>query len=119
MGALEVTRGTSNSNVKPSWATRKKLKQLCLDRDGDGITVLCAGTCGRRLTFSEVSLDRHPVAGIDGGRYKPDNVRAMCVPCNASDGSLRMHARLGHRLKGDTIVDTLEIEISIDLDRLF
>lgn len=92
-------RGTSNKNQQPNSKQRGRLKAFLLERDGDGETAPCAGRCGRRLVVAEITLDRWPVSGHDGGTYRRNNVRAMCGPCNSSDGSLQMHIRLGHKVK--------------------
>lgn len=54
---------------------------------GDGITVLCTGTCGQRLFWSEITRDRYPKPGRKGGRYVRGNIRPMCVSCNSSEGA--------------------------------
>lgn len=92
-------RGTSNKNQMPNSTHRRRLRQHVLDRDGDGVSVACAFGCGVLLTIEVITLDRFPITGRDGGTYRKDNVRAACGSCNSSDGSLRMHARLGHRMK--------------------
>lgn len=95
---MVTRRGSSNKNQQPNSRDRLRLKQHCLDRDGDGVQVKCAGTCGGMVTIATASLDRFPVAGYDGGTYRQSNVRLMCVPCNSSDGSMSMHRRLGHKV---------------------
>jgi hypothetical protein len=69
-----ASRG-SNKNDVPSAAERRALKTWMLGTMGDGITVECAGPCGRQLLFSEITRDRHPVPGRKG------------VSCNSSDGA--------------------------------
>jgi hypothetical protein len=92
-------RGTSNKNQMPSAHRRRRLRQHCLDRDGDGTTVACAFGCGLMLVMDTITLDRFPVSGYDGGTYRRENVRAACGPCNSQDGSNRMHIRYGHTLR--------------------
>lgn len=91
-------RGTSNKNSLPNSKARRSLKQWMLDHFGDGTKALCSFGCGVELDIESVTFDRFPVAGIDGGTYKRGNVRPACGSCNSSDGSRRMHERLGHRL---------------------
>lgn len=49
--------------------------------------------CGKLLTADEVSPDRWPIAGVDGGRYVRGNTRPSCEGCNTSTGSALGHAR--------------------------
>jgi hypothetical protein len=81
-----ASRG-SNKNDVPSAAERRALKTWMLGTMGDGITVECAGPCGRQLLFSEITRDRYPVPGRKGGKYQKGNIRPMCVSCNSSDGA--------------------------------
>ncbi len=77
----------SNKNDVPSWKQRQALNVWMLAKFGDGITVPCYGTCGRRLFYSEITRDRYPVPGRKGGRYVKGNIRPMCLSCNAADGA--------------------------------
>ncbi len=77
----------SNKNQKPSSYESRKLKTWMLAEFGDGLTVLCHGTCGRHLFYSEITKDRFPKPGRKGGRYVKGNVRPMCMSCNASEGA--------------------------------
>ena len=42
------------------------------------------------LTFKTMTVDRFPLAGVDGGRYVRGNIRPACGPCNSSDGTNQM-----------------------------
>lgn len=80
-----ASRG-GNHNVQPNVYQRRKLKLWMLATFGNGIVVECAFGCGRLLFFSEITLDRYPIAGIDGGRYVKSNLRPACLPCNTRHG---------------------------------
>lgn len=85
-----VTRRKSrggNKNDVPSAAERRRLKAWMLAEFGDGISVLCAGTCGRRLLWSEITRDRFPKPGRKGGKYVRGNIRPMCMSCNSAEGA--------------------------------
>lgn len=84
-----ASRG-SNKNQKPSSYESRKLKTWMLSEFGDGLTVPCFGTCGRRLFYSEITKDRYPVPGHKGGRYVKGNIRPMCMSCNAADGARQL-----------------------------
>lgn len=86
-------RGTSNSNSRGSSYARRVRKQWLLDTFGDGIIALCSFECGTELTFETITVDRYPIAGIDGGTYKRGNIRPACAFCNSSDGAAIGHAR--------------------------
>jgi hypothetical protein len=77
----------SNKNQKPSSYESRKLKTWMLAEFGDGLTVTCFGTCGRRLLYSEITKDRYPIPGRKGGRYVKGNIRPMCMSCNAAEGA--------------------------------
>lgn len=107
----------SNSNQTPNSKHRRVLRQHCIDRDGNGVTVSCAFGCGAQLTLEDVTLDRFPITGCEGGTYRKSNVRAACLSCNSSDGARVMHKRAGHRVRvrqtitiGD-VVRTFELDI--------
>jgi hypothetical protein len=40
-----------------------------------------------------LTVDRHPVAGADGGTYDYDNIRPACMPCNSRAGTALREAR--------------------------
>lgn len=89
---------TSNSNDRGSAESRRARKRWLLSAEagfgGDGEKVPCAMGCGEVLTFETLTIDRHPVAGIDGGRYTRDNIRPACARENYSAGG-----RLGNERK--------------------
>lgn len=53
--------------------------------------------CGALLAADEVSPDRWPIAGVDGGTYKRGNIRPSCLPCNVATGSALGHERKAER----------------------
>lgn len=59
----------------------------------DLVPVCRCWRCGELLTAEEVSPDRWPVAGVDGGRYVKGNTRPSCESCNTKVGSALGHAR--------------------------
>lgn len=78
----------SNKNRRPNSYASRALKTWMLARFGDGITVPCHGTCGRTaLFYSEFTKDLYPIPARHGGRYTQDNVRPLCMSCNAADGA--------------------------------
>lgn len=91
-------RGTSNSNDRGSAAERRARKVWILSPEagfgGNGETVPCARAathCNQtRLTFESMQVDRHPLPGILGGKYRRDNIRPLCVDCNRA---------LGHKVR--------------------
>lgn len=76
-----------NKNQRPNSYAGRALKVWMLAEFGDGITVPCSFDCGRRLFYSEITKDRHPVPGRKGGRYVKGNVRPACMSCNAREGA--------------------------------
>jgi hypothetical protein len=93
---VTVRRGTSNTNARGSSAARRIRKQFLLDTFGDGETCTCA-TCPTELDAETVTVDRYPVAGIDGGTYRRNNIRPQCMPCASRQGGLMSATR--RRLK--------------------
>lgn len=86
MATRRASRG-GNKNYVPSAAVRRALKAWMLAEFGDGITVPCQGTCGRRLFWSEITRDLFPIPACRGGRYRRGNIRPMCVSCNSAEGA--------------------------------
>lgn len=86
-------RGTSNSSARGSAEDRRRRKQWLLDTFGDGTVALCSFVCGTELTFDTITVDRYPIAGIDGGTYVRKNIRPACGFCNSKYGSLEMWNR--------------------------
>jgi hypothetical protein len=62
-----------------------------LETFGDGVTVRCAidwdDDCLMLLTSETLTIDRYPVAGVDGGTYRRDNIRPACRTCNQRSGA--------------------------------
>ena len=48
--------------------------------------------CGRALARKDISMDRHPVPGSQGGTYAYGNVRLTCRQCNTDCGSHGHHS---------------------------
>ena len=93
-----TTRGTSNSNSRGSSYARRVRKQWLLDTFGDGETAICSfEDCDVELTFETITVDRYPLAGINGGTYKRGNIRPACAFCNSSDGAAIAHSRKQER----------------------
>lgn len=88
-------RGTSNSDSRGSSYDRKIRKIWVLKTFGDGETADCSFGCGTRVNYDTITIDRYPLAGMDGGRYVRGNIRPSCAPCNSSEGSLLMWSRKG------------------------
>lgn len=96
---MTTHRGTSNSNSRGSSKDRRIRKQWVLDTFGDGVQALCSFGCGGYVTFQTITIDRFPLAGIDGGTYKRGNIRPACACCNSSDGAAKGHARKVDRIE--------------------
>lgn len=94
-----MNRGTSNSNSRGSSYDRKARKEYVLSAFGDGNTAKCSFDCGTTLDFSSVTIDRFPVAGVDGGKYTRNNIRPACSECNSRHGSLLMWSRKDKNVK--------------------
>jgi hypothetical protein len=75
-------RGTTNRNQRGGVADRRARRVWLVETFGDGLTVACAFGCGRMLTVDTVTVDRYPLAGVDGGRYVRGNIRPACAICN-------------------------------------
>jgi hypothetical protein len=75
-------RGTTNRNARGGSDDRRVRRLWLVETFGDGLTVACAFGCGRRLTVDTVTVDRYPVAGVDGGTYARGNIRPACAMCN-------------------------------------
>ncbi|AIM50398.1 hypothetical protein PBI_OMNICRON_65 [Mycobacterium phage Omnicron] len=89
---MTTHRGTSNTNARGSAASRRRRKQWLLDTFGDGTTCTCS-TCPEVLTFDTITVDRYPVAGVDGGRYVRGNIRPQCALCASRQGASMSHTR--------------------------
>jgi hypothetical protein len=84
-------RGTTNRNERGNTAARRERRQWLLDTFGDGVTAPCSirwdGHCLGTVSEGTLTVDRHPVPGIDKGTYARDNIRPACGPCNSRHGS--------------------------------
>jgi hypothetical protein len=87
---VAVARSTSNSNVRGSAKQRRARKQWLLDKYGDGLRakceIRCSANCARWVDYDSLTVDRWPIAGVDGGRYVRDNIRPAYGICNYADG---------------------------------
>lgn len=98
---MTVRRGTTNRNDRGSAESRRIRRQWLLDQFGDGTTCQCS-TCPTVLDFDSITVDRHPVAGVDGGTYRRGNIRPQCAPCASRQGG-KMSAQR-RPLKVDSLV---------------
>ncbi len=71
-----------SANRKPCAARTRSLREWLLSPEagfgGDGTSVPCA-RC--KATLHHPTVDRYPIAGCDGGRYRRDNARPLCRGC--------------------------------------
>ena len=86
-----MARSTSNSNSRGSAKQRRVRKQWLLDKYGDGHRAPCCMErhkpgCPGWVDYDSLTVDRWPIAGVDGGRYVRDNIRPAYGPCNYADG---------------------------------
>lgn len=89
------TRGTSNADSRGNVYQRRARKLWLIEEFGwpdpvdpfQGL-VLC-WRCDVPLTFEDITVDRWPVAGCDGGKYVKGNIRPCCRYCNEEDGCTR------------------------------
>lgn len=83
-------RSTTNRNARGGAADRRVRKQWLLDTFGDGESATCmlqlTPRCEGTVTFESMTVDRYPVAGVDGGTYKRGNIQPACAPCNEFQG---------------------------------
>jgi hypothetical protein len=83
-------RSTSNSNVRGSAKNRRARKAWLLKTFGDGVTAKCAlnvsERCAGTVDFDTMTVDRYPIAGVDGGSYRRGNIQPACAACNFEDG---------------------------------
>lgn len=84
---------------------RRRRKAWLLEQFGDGSSAPCTmelhhPDCPGTLTLVNVSVDRYPLAGIDGGTYRRDNIRPVFMLCNSAGGGRlskeRNSVRSGH-----------------------
>lgn len=90
-------RGTTNRNQRGSTIERAARRQWLLDTFGDGETAPCMiswdENCLGQVNDLTITVDRYPVAGIDGGTYERSNIRPACGPCNSRAGTALREAR--------------------------
>lgn len=80
-------RGTTNSNVRGSAAHRRIRKLWLIATYGwPELQLVCCWLCDLVLDLETLTVDRHPVPGVDGGRYTRDNIKPACPFCNSSTG---------------------------------
>lgn len=65
---------------------RARRRAWLLAQFGDGAAAPCRW-CREPLTADTLTVDRHPVRGVDGGRYTRDNIVPACGRCNFGRGS--------------------------------
>jgi 5-methylcytosine-specific restriction endonuclease McrA len=96
-------RGTTNRNQRGNTADRRARRQWLLDTFGDGTTAPCMikwdGHCQKVVDETTLTVDRHPVPGIDGGTYAYDNIRPACGPCNSRAGTALREERKTTRVR--------------------
>lgn len=84
-------RGTTNRNERGSSYERRARKAWLLATFGDGESAPCSirfdEHCLGEVTMVTITVDRHPVPGIDGGKYARTNIRPACGPCNSRHGT--------------------------------
>lgn len=84
-------RGTTNRNQRGSSHERRVRRQWLLDTYGDGETAPCSIAwdehCLGDVDATTLTVDRHPVPGVDGGTYDKNNIRPGCGPCNSRSGT--------------------------------
>lgn len=99
-------RGTTNRNQRGSSEQRRARRAWLLEEFGDGETAPCAiqfdGRCLGTVDKVTMTVDRHPVPGVDGGTYDYDNIRPACGPCNSRSGTALREER---RRAADTLGD--------------
>jgi hypothetical protein len=81
-----MKRGTTNRNARGSAEARRARRQWLLDAFGDGVRAACSFGCGAVVTLETMSVDRYPIAGVNGGTYRRGNIRPACEPCNYTYG---------------------------------
>jgi hypothetical protein len=78
-------RGTVHANQRGNAADRRARRDwLVREYGNDGIT-LC-WRCDVPTLPDEITIDRYPVPGCDGGRYVRGNIRPACALCNSEAG---------------------------------
>lgn len=73
----------SKYRSRPNQRARRNLRFWVLRTYGDGAEVPCS-TCGVMLNCVTMTLDRYPIPGKFGGKYRRGNCRPQCHSCNES-----------------------------------
>lgn len=101
MSGPNSPRGTTNRNQRGNTTERAARRQWLLDTFGDGVTAPCSigwdENCLGEVDDTTITVDRWPVAGIDGGTYDRRNIRPGCGPCNSRAGTALREARKAAR----------------------
>lgn len=94
-------RGTTNRNERGNTVARRERRQWLLDTFGDGTHAWCMidwdDNCEGLLDILTLTVDRHPLPGIEGGTYDRDNIRPACGPCNSRAGTALRDQRRAQR----------------------
>lgn len=97
-------RGTTNQDQRGSSYERRVRRQWLLDTYGDGETAPCMiefdERCLGEVDMVTMTVDRHPIPGIDGGTYVRDNIRPACGSCNSRSGIALREQRRAAQLPG-------------------
>jgi hypothetical protein len=81
-----------NGGGRGSSYDRRARKEWLLKEFGDGFVAPCmmdehAPDCPGFVRLEDMSVDRWPVPGSQGGRYVRGNIRPAYGPCNFIDGN--------------------------------
>lgn len=99
-------RGTSNTNVRGSAASRRARKCWLLAWFGDGITCPCY-RCAEPLLYSTLEVDKI-IPQAFGGGYARGNIRPVCGPCNRETGNI-LKALIRARVPKRTILSMCRV----------
>lgn len=103
MSGPRYPRGTTNRNQRGDTTARRLRRQWLLDTFGDGETAPCMiqfdENCLGTVREGTITVDRHPVPGIDGGTYEQGNIRPACGPCNSRAGNALREERRATRAR--------------------
>lgn len=97
-----TTRGTSSANVRGSSRDRRRRRAWLVERygiprrDGKKTRVRCHH-CARVMQADGKGweVDRFPVCGHAGGRYRRDNIVIACIDCNKTRCTTAKKCRVG------------------------
>jgi hypothetical protein len=97
-------RGTTNRNERGNTRVRRERRAWLLDMYGDGTIAPCSinwdENCLIIVTDDTITVDRHPVPGVDNGTYDRDNIRPACGPCNSRAGTALREQRRAAQILG-------------------